>query len=109
MRGSHSAALEEANWEEIATFVVDGTVPPESGALHRDRQELWGRLLGYFSWLFWILLPIASRPLSAELFLVILSYVMDSLGYRDPYVFATCQTLVIVVYVWLIFKFFTRF
>jgi hypothetical protein len=46
VRGGHSAAVKEANWDAIAAFVVDGTMVPPPPALRSEERGRLASVLG---------------------------------------------------------------
>ena len=75
VRGSHSAALAEANWDAIAHFILSGDFrePPEQ--IKADKQSILVRTIGWVAplvWvgilalLYWIGSGIWSLPIAAE-------------------------------------------
>ena len=54
IRGSHGAGIQEDHWDDIARFVLDGTVPQEDPSTHSPTQPSWIKRLG--KWSPWLLL-----------------------------------------------------
>jgi alpha-beta hydrolase superfamily lysophospholipase len=94
VKGGHSAALDERNWDAIARFIVTGKFEPVPGLLEARRQAWWVRLFGFFPPAVWIAIIAAL----AYIAWVIYSHV------SNPVV----RTLALVIYVWAIWKILTR-
>jgi hypothetical protein len=56
IRGGHSAAVKEVNWDAIAAFVVDGTVVQPPAALQSKRRVKVASILGLAAPVGWLLL-----------------------------------------------------
>lgn len=56
IRGAHSAALVEENWDTLAHFILDGTPAVPIDALQASFQSDWTRLAGNFAPFIWIIL-----------------------------------------------------
>jgi hypothetical protein len=50
--GRHSAALDEENWQEIANFIIDGTLP----RTRRGNRSVWVTAFGHVTPLIWAFL-----------------------------------------------------
>ena len=59
VRGGHSAALVEANWDAIAHFILTGTPQDPPPGIKASSQELLVKLPGLAAPLIWILISIA--------------------------------------------------
>ncbi|WP_187430926.1 hypothetical protein ROLI_033110 [Roseobacter fucihabitans] len=56
IRGSHSAALVEENWDAIAEFVVNGTPPDIPESIRASTQANWLAITAGFAPLVWIVI-----------------------------------------------------
>lgn len=54
IRGSHDAAIREANWDAIAEYIYSGSPPPTMAPVATDRQNFWVRLIGAFPPIAWL-------------------------------------------------------
>lgn len=54
VKGAHSAALNEDNWDAIATFIVDGTPVSPPVEIKESHQTWWVRIPGRFAPLVWL-------------------------------------------------------
>jgi pimeloyl-ACP methyl ester carboxylesterase len=54
VRGAHSAALDEALWDDIAAFIVDGTAPEPPSSLNQGEQSPLVRAGGRVAPLIWL-------------------------------------------------------
>jgi pimeloyl-ACP methyl ester carboxylesterase len=54
VKGAHSAALNEDNWDAIATFVIDGTPVNPPDTIKESEQALWVSLPGRVAPLVWL-------------------------------------------------------
>ena len=63
IRGPHGAALNEANWDDIAQFVVQGIAPPTTDSRFCGSRSLFIKLLGKIAPLVWVCLIAAAAAL----------------------------------------------
>lgn len=93
VRGAHSAALREENWDDIAEFIVNGNPPKKS---FQEKRSAWIVWLGRVSPLVWLAL--------ASLIIFIGSLIINQPEWAEWF-----KTTVFIGYMWLLYKILTRF
>lgn len=93
LRGQHGAALSEANWDDIANFIVAPT-PQASSAPYVNRRNRFVVCFGWIAPLIWLgILGIVS----------VVGWRLPSLTHNEA-----IQTLLVVGYIWCVWKILTR-
>jgi pimeloyl-ACP methyl ester carboxylesterase len=108
VRGDHSAALKEEHWDDIAHFIINGTVPDDiahfiascddpikAENLFKHKQSKWVRQIGKVAPAVWVLI------------LVITAFIGWGIAYgvEDPF----WRGIVLVGYFWSLYKILTNF
>jgi pimeloyl-ACP methyl ester carboxylesterase len=93
VRGAHSAALREENWNDIADFIINGNPPPKKIQGERSRLIVF---LGKISPLIWLALT--------ALILFIGASIINHSQWAEWF-----RTTVFIGYVWFLYQVLTRF
>jgi pimeloyl-ACP methyl ester carboxylesterase len=94
--GDHGAALNQFNWNSIATFIVESKLKLPSTTNIKKERSIIVTILGYVSPLLWLL---------ALIFLGVIGYLILSNSYLAEWQ----KTFVFLAYLWSIFRVLTKF
>jgi hypothetical protein len=93
--GDHHAAIGEARWDELAEFIIDGTLPP----LRNDNRRAWWVVaLGRVPILIWAILAAV---------LVACGWAIANWGAEPSPTIVTTRVLGLIAYLWVIRKILT--